>query len=207
MRRLAQLITIGVATVASVLLIGWWQVDGPGVDASPGERPLPLIAMDFSLTDQNGNDVGPETLIGQPSLIFFGFTFCPDICPTTLSDISGWLDDLGPEAETLNVIFITVDPERDTVEELAIYLDNFHPQIQGWTGSDEQIAAAASGFRATYERVARDDGDYTMNHTASVFLFRADGRFASTVDYHEAREFAVPKIRRAMKNRAEGAES
>lgn len=207
MRRLVQLITIGVATVATALLVGWWQVDGPGVDTSPGERPLPLIAMDFSLTDQNGNDVGPETLIGQPSLIFFGFTFCPDICPTTLSDISGWLDDLGPEAEALNVIFLTVDPERDTVEELANYLDNFHPQIQGWTGPDEQIAAAANGFRATYERVARDDRDYSMNHTASVFLFRADGRFASTVDYHEAREFAVPKIRRAMKNRAEGAES
>ncbi|MGK7296868.1 MAG: SCO family protein [Candidatus Wenzhouxiangella sp. M2_3B_020] len=154
--------------------------------------------MEFKLTDHEGRTVGPETLIGKPTLAFFGFTFCPDVCPTTLSDISGWLDALGEDAERLNVVFITVDPERDTAEIMEDYVAYFHPAIRGWTGSAEQIARVAKGFRATYERVLTDNG-YTMNHTASVFLFDAAGDFVSTIDYHEPREFAVPKIRRAMK--------
>jgi protein SCO1/2 len=131
-------------------------------------------------------------------MVFFGFTFCPDVCPTTLSDISGWLDDLGEEAEGMNVVFITVDPERDTVEAMDEYVGYFHPAIRGWTGPEEEIARAAPGFRARYERVPTDGGDYTMNHTASVFLFDAQGQFTTMIDYHEPREFAVPKIRRAL---------
>nr|WP_245759297.1 SCO family protein [Tranquillimonas alkanivorans] len=155
--------------------------------------------MEFKLTDHEGRTVGPETLIGKPTLAFFGFTFCPDVCPTTLSDISGWLDALGEDAERLNVVFITVDPERDTAEIMEDYVAYFHPAIRGWTGPENQIARAAEGFRATYEKVPAENGGYTMNHTASVFLFDAAGDFVSTIDYHEPREFAVPKIRRAMK--------
>jgi len=109
MVRVAKIAAIGAAAMFAALFVGWWQVDGPGADPAPGKLPLPLAAMDFSLTDQDGRNVGPETLIGQPSLVFFGFTYCPDVCPTTLSDISGWLDELGPEAENLNTVFITVD--------------------------------------------------------------------------------------------------
>ncbi|WP_299566601.1 SCO family protein [uncultured Sulfitobacter sp.] len=207
MGKAAKFIAIGAVAIVFALFIGWWQVDGPGAGPVSGERPLPLTAMDFNLTDQDGADVSPASLIGQPSLVFFGFTYCPDVCPTTLSDISGWLDDLGTEAEDLNTILITVDPDRDTVETLAEYVSYFHPQIQGWTGSEDQIADAAEGFRATYEKVEGADGGYTMNHTAGVFLFDATGRFVSIIDYHEPREFAVPKIRRAMQDRAEGAES
>jgi protein SCO1/2 len=206
MMRVAKIAAIGAAAVFAALFVGWWQVDGPGADSAPGKRSLPLTAMEFSLTDQDGRDVGPETLIGEPSLVFFGFTYCPDVCPTTLSDISGWLDELGPEAEDLRTVFITVDPDRDTVETMAEYVSYFHPQIQGWTGSLDQIAAIADGFRATYEKVEGEDGSYTMNHTAGVFLFDATGRFVSIIDYHEPREFAVPKIRRAMQDRTEGAE-
>ena len=130
-------------------------------------------------------------------MVFFGFTWCPDVCPTTLSDISGWLDDLGPDADRLNVSLITVDPERDSPEVLADYLSHFDPRIVGLTGTLSEIERAASGFRARFEKVQRD-GDYTMNHTAGVFMFRADGRFASVIDYHEDRRFALPKIRRAM---------
>ena len=161
--------------------------------------------MDFRLTDHEGNAVGPETLIRRPTMAFFGFTYCPDVCPTTLSDISGWLDDLGDEADEMNVVFITVDPERDTVETMAEYVGYFHPAIRGWTGPEEQIARVADGFRATYERVPAESGDYTMNHTASVFLFAASGRFVTMIDYHEPREFAVPKIRRALEEEMEGA--
>jgi protein SCO1/2 len=160
--------------------------------------------MDFRLQDHERQPVGPDMLIGRASLVFFGFTFCPDICPTTLSDISGWLDDLEDDAERLNVILITVDPERDTVDAMAEYVGYFHPAIRGWTGPEPQIARAAADFRAIYERVPTESGDYTMNHTASVFLFDPEGRFAGSIDYHEPREFAVPKIRRAMEADAVG---
>lgn len=194
----------GVGAVALTLFVGWWQVDGPGAAAPSGQRPAPLSAMDFQLTDHEGRAVGPEDLIGRPSMVFFGFTYCPDVCPTTLSDISDWLEAMGPAAKGLDVVFISVDPARDTVAAMADYVTYFHPAIRGWTGTTEQIARAAEGFRVTYERVPVEGGDYTMNHTATVFLFDAEGRFVSTVDYHESREVALPKIRRAMGTAWEG---
>ena len=195
----------GVWATALTLFVGWWRVEGPGAPEPVGLRPMALTEMDFRLTDHDGNEVGPETLIGRPTMAFFGFTYCPDVCPTTLSDISVWLDDLGEESARLNVVFITVDPERDTVGAMAEYVSCFHPAIRGWTGPEEQIARVADGFRATYERVRTDGGDYTMNHTASVFLFDAAGQFVTMIDYHEPREFAVPKIRRALEEETEGA--
>ena len=195
----------GIAAIAVTLVVGWWQVDGPGAPEQTELRPVALFKMEFRLSDHEGNEVGPETLIGSPTMFFFGFTYCPDVCPTTLSDISGWLDDLGEEAEGMNVVFITVDPERDTIEAMAEYVGYFHPSIRGWTGPEEEIARAAKGFRARYERVPTDGGDYTMNHTASVFLFDAEGRFTTMIDYHEPKEFAVPKIQRALNEETEGA--
>ena len=203
-RRLLGLSTAGVALAGGTLVAGWWQVDGPGATEVIGQRPLPLSQMEFELTNHKGDAVGPETLIGRPSMVFFGFTYCPDVCPTTLSDISGWLDDMGEEAADMNVVFITVDPERDTVAAMADYVSYFHPAVRGWTGTEDEITRAAEGFRATYTKVPTDDGDYTMNHTTSVFLFAASGRFVTMIDYHEPREFAVPKIRRALQEDAEG---
>lgn len=202
MQRRAAL-TYGAASLGALgltLVAGWWRVDGPGAEEPVAQRPAPLTSMDFELTDQEGRTVGPENLIGRASLVFFGFTFCPDVCPTTLSDISGWLDELGTAAERLNVVFITVDPDRDTVEAMADYVGYFHPAIRGWTGTTDQIARAADGFRVRYEKVPAETGSYTMNHTATVFTFAATGAFSGTIDYHEPREFAVPKIRRALDN-------
>jgi protein SCO1/2 len=199
-RALLSYCALGLGAVAASLFVGWWQVDGPGAPeaTTAAGRPLPLTAMDFALTDHEGQPVGPETLIGQPSLVFFGFTWCPQVCPTTLADISHWLDGLGTEAETLATVLITVDPERDTVDAMAEYVGYFHPQIRGWTGSAAEIARAAEGFRVRYERVPFEAGDYTMNHTAGVFLFDASGALVSIIDHHEPREFALPKIRRAL---------
>ena len=204
MRRLTILAAAVVGAVAFTLVLGWWQVDGPGADTARGARPLALSNMDFALTDHEGNDVGPQSLLGQPSLVFFGFTYCPDVCPTTLADISGWLDELGADAGRLNTVFITVDPERDTVAVMAEYVGYFHEAIRGWAGPLLEIERAVAGFRASFEKVPTSDG-YTINHTASVFLFDAEGRFVTTIDYHEPREFAVPKIRRAMGADGEGA--
>lgn len=189
---------VGIATLALTLFIGWWRVDGPGAAVPSNLHPLNIPAMDFQLLDQKGQSVGPESLAARPSMIFFGFTYCPGICPTTLSNISTWLEAIGDEASDLNVVFITVDPERDTVETMASYVSNFHPQIHGWTGSQDQIARAAQEFRVMYKQVPTEDGGYTLNHTASVFLFDSAGAFAASIDFHEPEEFAVPKIRRAM---------
>ena len=131
-------------------------------------------------------------------MVFFGFTWCPDVCPTTLSDISLWLEDLGADANRLIVALISVDPERDTPAVLADYVSSFDPRIIGLTGPADEVAKAVADFRVTYRRVDKDGGDYTMDHTAGVFLFHPDGRFASIIDFHEDRRFAVPKIRRTL---------
>lgn len=185
-----------VGALAFTLGLGWWQTRDR---AQPGSAllPLPVAEMAFTLTDHHGNTVRPADWIGRPSMVFFGFTWCPDVCPTTLSDISGWLDELGPAADGLNTVLISVDPERDTPEVLADYLSNFDPRIVGLTGPLAEIERAAAGFRARFEKVPRD-GDYTMDHTAGVFLFRADGSFGGIIDYHEDRRFALPKLRRVL---------
>ena len=197
------LLGAGASTVlgAGTLGLGWWQVDGPGGarPASPSPKlPLPLSTMDVTLTDHRGRRVTISDWVGRPSLVFFGFTYCPEVCPTTLSDISLWLDGLGAEADRLNVALITVDPERDTVVALADYLTYFDPRITGYTGTPKEIARVAEAFRVRVERRPLGEGDYTMDHTSGVFLFRADGSFGSIIDYHEDRAFALPKIRRIL---------
>lgn len=198
-KNLLTIVGIFTAGLTIATLIGWWKVDGPGAEPTLKVQPLPLSQMNFQMTNQDGQTVEPKTLLGNASMVFFGFTYCPDVCPTTLIDISGWLDALGAESSNINVAFITVDPDRDTVDLMADYVSNFHPSIQGWSGSIDQTRKAAESFRASYEKIFLDAGDYTMNHTASVFLFDAAGQFSGTIDYHEPREYAVPKIRRVLK--------
>lgn len=195
------LISFGVviALTASVLY-GWWQVDGPGASSKTSKAsnlPLSITQMDFSLTDHKGNQVQPVDWIGKPMLVFFGFTYCPDICPTTLIDITGWLNELDDGSTSIGAAFITVDPERDTPAELSTYLENFHPSIVGYTGSAKAIADAAAGFRVKYKKI-QSDNTYTMDHTAGVFVYDAEGRFVSIIDLHEPRENAIPKIKQAF---------
>ena len=182
--------------LAFTLGLGWWKTRS-GAQSGAGLLPLPIADMSFTLTDHHGNTVRPTDWIGRPTMVFFGFTWCPDVCPTTLSDISGWLDELGPDADRLNTVLISVDPARDTPEALAEYLANFDPRIVGLTGLLAEIERAAAGFRAKFEKVPQGD-DYTMDHTAGVFLFRADGTYGGIIDYHEDRRFALPKIRRVL---------
>lgn len=177
-----------------MLILGWWRSQPQtGRDLLP----VPIADMDFTLTDHRGQPFTPSQWLGRPTMVFFGFTFCPDVCPTTLSDISDWLSELGPDADRLNVALISVDPERDTAVILSDYLSNFDPRIVGLTGPLPEVEKAVTGFRAKFQKLPRD-GDYTMNHTAGVFLFDADGRFTTIIDFHEDRRFAVPKIRRIL---------
>lgn len=202
MNRRALLTGGGVGALAFMLGLGWWRVDGPRAPAGAAQAstdpllPLPLSAMGWTLTDHQGGTLRPQDWVGRPTLAFLGFTACPDVCPTTLSEISIWLEELGEDADRLNVALISVDPARDTPEVLAKYLSHFDPRIVGLTGAPEEVARALADFRAEAERIEVGETDYTMNHTAGVFLFQADGSFGNIIDFHEDRAFALPKIRR-----------
>ena len=187
---------LGTTAAGIMLTLGWWRTRNRAQTALD-LLPQPISEMAFILTDHSGQTVTPDSWLSRPTMVFFGFTFCPDVCPTTLNDISDWLAELGPDADRLNVALISVDPERDTPAALADCLSNFDPRIVGLTGALPEVEKAASGFRAKFEKLPRD-GDYTINHTAGVFLFDADGRFTSIIDFHEDRRFAVPKIRRLL---------
>ena len=145
----------------------------------------------FSLTDHNGQAVSEKTYLGRYTLVFFGYTWCPDVCPTMLSDVAMVMDNLGKTSEQLVPIFISVDPERDTISVLKEYANNFHPGIVGLTGSLDEVAAAARSFRVGYGKVIADPAepeDYSMSHSADLFLMDPDGepirqyRFGVTVE-------------------------
>ena len=137
------------------------------------------VRSEFSLTDHTGRDVTENDYSGRWQLVVLGFTYCPDICPTTLAFVGTVLDLLGPDVERVAPLFISVDPERDTVEIMAEYVAAFHPRIIGLTGSPAQIAAAAEEFKAYYEKREEDsvpDG-YLVAHSGRIYLMRPDGRF------------------------------
>ena len=136
----------------------------------------------FTLLDQDGKAVTEADFAGATHLVFFGFTHCPDICPTTLQQISDVLAALGPKAKGMKVAFITVDPERDTPANLKAYLSSFDPRITGLTGSPTQVAAAVKSYRAYSRKVPGKDGDYTMEHTALVYVMDAKNRFLGALN-------------------------
>jgi protein SCO1/2 len=133
----------------------------------------------FKLVDQNGKAITDQNLKGKPFLVFFGFTHCPEICPTALFDMSEVFDRLGPDADKVNALFITVDPERDTPEKLKDYLSSFNPRLIGVSGSVDALTAVAKAYRVYYKKVPLKDGDYTMDHTAIVYLMDKNGQFVA----------------------------
>jgi len=138
----------------------------------------------FTLIGTDGETVSAEDLRGKPFALFFGFTNCPDVCPTTLVEASGWLDALGEDADELRFVFVSVDPERDTPERLGRYVAAFDERIMGLTAaSEETIAEVADRYRIVYEKVPLRNGGYTVNHTSDTLLFDADGSFAGFIPY------------------------
>jgi protein SCO1/2 len=130
--------------------------------------------------------------------MFFGYTFCPDVCPTTLFEMTGWLDKLGPDADKLGIYFVSVDPERDTEEMLAEYLSAFDPRITGLTGSTEAVAEIVKGYRVYARKVPLDSGGYVMDHTATIYLLDSNAVFTGTIDYQENPDTALKKLRRLV---------
>jgi protein SCO1/2 len=149
----------------------------------------------FSLKDQDGTTVTQETLRGQPFIVFFGFTHCPDICPTKLFELSEALNAMGPDAEKVSVLFVSVDPERDTPEVLGRYVSSFNPRIRALTGSKQDIDAMVKAYRGYYRKVPTEGGDYTMDHTAVVYLMDQKGGFVAPLNLDKSAQDVAADVR------------
>jgi protein SCO1 len=183
-----------IAGLSALAVVVWLTMPRGGAVASGPSA----IGGAFSLVDQTGRTVTENDLKGKPSLVFFGFTHCPDICPTKLFEMTQMLDALGPDAAKVNVLFITVDPARDTRELLATYLGSFNPRILGLTGTEEQVTQAMRAYRAFARKVPLDGGNYTMDHTVFVYLMDRNGQFVSTFDLQRGPAASAQDLRKYM---------
>ncbi|MEM6848821.1 MAG: SCO family protein [Pseudomonadota bacterium] len=138
----------------------------------------------FTLLDETGETITEAKFRGKPLVMFFGFTHCPDVCPTHLLDAAQWLEALGDQADDINVVFVSVDPQRDTPELLSRYVNAFDERIVGLTAkSEDDIAEIANRYGILYDKVPFQNGDYTMNHTTDTLLFDANGRYVDFIEY------------------------
>ncbi|MGY4282562.1 protein SCO1/2 [Bradyrhizobium sp. LM2.7] len=189
-------LVIATAFAASLLvglLIMFWAMGGVSKVAQPA-----AIGGPFQLTDQNGKVVTDQNLKGKPTLIFFGYTHCPDVCPTSLFEISEVLRAMGKDADKVNAIFISVDPERDTQAAMKDYLSSFDPHLEGLSGDPAEIAKVITSYRVYAKKVPTKDGDYTMDHTALVYLMDRAGRFVSPFNLKRSPEEAATELRRYL---------
>jgi len=156
------------------------------------------IGGPFQLTDQAGQTVTEKSMEGHPSLVFFGFTHCPDVCPTTLFEMSEVLKAMGKDADRVTAYYISVDPERDTQAAMKEYLSSFDPRLKGLTGSSAEIAKVLSEYRVYAKKVPLKDGDYTMDHTALIYLMDRDGKFVSPFNLNRKPEEAAVDLKRYL---------
>ena len=162
---------------------------GPGASAIGGP---------FKLIDQNGQTITDQDMKGRPFLVFFGYTHCPDICPTTLFEISELMRALGKDADRTAALFITVDPERDPPAVMKDYLSSFDPHLRGATGDSKAIDAVEKAYRVYVKKVPTDNGDYSMDHTALVYLMDKQGRFVAPFSLKRRPEDAAADLRRYL---------
>jgi protein SCO1/2 len=188
---------IVVAAFASSLVVGLvvvlWLLGGLRGVTAPA-----AIGGPFQLTDQAGQTVTEKNLQGKPSLIFFGFTHCPDVCPTSLFEISEVLRAMGGDADRVNAWFVSVDPERDTADAMKDYLSSFDPHLKGLTGAPDAVAKVISGFRVYAKKVPLKDGDYTMDHTALIYLMDREGKFVAPFNLKRKPEAAAADLKRYL---------
>lgn len=162
-----------------------------------GPEPAAL-GGDFTLVDHFGQPITEAALEDGPSLLFFGFTHCPEICPTTVYEMAGWMDELGPAAEELDAFFVTVDPERDTPEVLRDYLTSQTDDVVGITGGAEDVRRLAADWKAYWKEVPLEGGGYTMDHFAGVYMLDGDGEYAGLISYGEPPAQVLPKLRELL---------
>ncbi len=183
---------VAVAAIGSGVL---WFIGDSGPGPGTAER---YGAGDYQLVNNAGEPVDDTVFVGQPSMVFFGFTHCPEVCPTTMGDMALWFDRLGDDADDLRAFFVTVDPERDTQEALDDYVSWVSDRITGITGPRAEIDKIIDAFSVHAEKVPMDGAAYNMNHTASVFLLDSRGRYQGTIAYGEDTDTAVGKLRKLV---------
>jgi protein SCO1/2 len=198
MTRSLRIFVLGAAFLAGLALCFGVVLVLSGRLSTPVAQQVAAVGGPFRLVDQNGQTVSDQDLKGRPFLVFFGFTHCPDVCPTTLFEVSEILRALGPDAERTRALFITVDPERDTPAMMKDYLSSFDPHLLGLTGDPAAVAAVAKAYRVYYRKVPLDDGGYTMDHTAIVYLMDKSGRFVAPFSLKRPTEAAVADLRRYL---------
>jgi len=191
-RPLVIVAAFGASLVVGLVLM-LWAMGGLKNATAPA-----AIGGPFQLTDQAGQTVTEKALQGRPTLIFFGFTHCPDVCPTALFEISEVLQAMGGDADRVNAYFVSVDPERDTPATMKDYLSSFDPHLKGLTGSPEAIAKVLSSYRVYARKVPLKDGDYTMDHTALIYLMGKDGKFVSPFNLKRTPQEAATDLKRHL---------
>jgi len=169
---------VGLAVLLGALVVEYLYLNSPGAGLAELAAPTGVtVGGPFTLVDQNGATRRAEDLRGKLMLIYFGYTYCPDVCPTELQTMSDAVDRLGAKGDAVQPIFITVDPARDTPDQLKAYAENFHPRLLALTGSAEQIAQVARAYKVFYQPVKQGDGEYLMDHSSIVYLMDRDGRY------------------------------
>ncbi len=194
----SRLLPLAAAFILGLVLVFAVIVQFAGRSTAPiGPAPA-SVGGPFQLEDQNGKPFSDRDMKGRPYLVFFGYTHCPDVCPTTLFELSEVIKKLGPDADRAGVMFITVDPERDTPAVMKDYLSNFDPHLRGLTGDPAAVNAALKAYRVYAKKVPLKDGDYTMDHTAVVYLMDKDGRFVAPFSQKQTPEAAADQLRRYL---------
>ena len=166
--------------------------------STPPPRAENVETRHFELVDTAGVTVTPESLAGKWALLFFGFTRCPDVCPTTLIDMGQFLELLGPEADNLQPVFVTVDPEWDTQERMTDYMKNFDPRIAGLTGSMDRIREAAKNYSVFFRKVPLEDDGYTIDHSAALYLLNPEGVYVRPYSWQDGSEALAEKLTAVM---------
>ena len=196
--RLVLWIAVGVALFGlGALAVSGYSLRGSGGGAGALEPGAPLGGS-FQFIDHRGEPVTEALFRGKPSVTLFGFTHCPDVCPTGLMRMTRWAEELGADADGLSFVFVTVDPERDTPEVMRDYVTAFSDRIIGVTGAPEAVQAMTKDYKIYSRKVPLEGGDYSMDHTASMILQDADGNFVGTIDNAESRETALAKLKRLV---------
>jgi protein SCO1/2 len=154
------------------------------------------IGGPFTLVDDTGVQVSEADLKGKPTVMYFGYTFCPEVCLTTLTDLVQWMQMIGRDADRLNYVFVTVDPERDTPKVMHDYVSAFDPRIRGLTGTSEQIAKVTKEYGVYYKRIPTSDGGYIMDHSAVLYMMDPNVRFVGVIPYQEDTAKAVAKLKK-----------
>jgi len=169
-------------------------------DGQPSETATyaDTVGGPFALTAPDGSTVTDRTLAGKPFALFFGFTRCPDVCPTTLARLAQLRKRMGEDGGKFAIVFVSVDPQFDTPEDIGPYVALFDTPIIGLTGTKEQIDAIVGAYHAFYEKVPTEGGGYTVDHTASVFLMDREGKLQSIIDHHESAETSLAKLERLV---------